>query len=72
MKKIYLLCFCISGLFCIAGCETVAPWERDLLARPEMLLDPNRNAAALKDQVYFSKEASSGGAAAAGAGCGCN
>jgi hypothetical protein len=50
----------------------VQPWERGTLARPEMQLSRDQLGDALYDQVYYSKEASSGGAGAAGAGCGCN
>ncbi|MCY3731136.1 MAG: DUF4266 domain-containing protein [Rhodospirillaceae bacterium] len=48
------------------------PWERGALARPEMQLDPNSLQSGLYEQVYDSKEASSGGTNTAGAGCGCN
>lgn len=56
------------------GCTTlgVKPWQRDVLARPEMQLDANPLDAAIDDHLYFSKEASSGGRSFAGGGCGCN
>ena len=56
----------------LCGCEAIQPWERGILARPEMQLDPNTLQTSLYDQVYFSKEASRGGMKPAGAGCGCN
>ena len=56
----------------LSGCESVQPWERGRLARPEMQLDPNVLLTGLYEQVYDSKEASSGGTRTAGAGCGCN
>ena len=63
----------LLGLVLAAGgCTAVKPWERDLLARPEMQLRGDATAAALDEQVHRSKEAASGGARAAGAGCGCN
>jgi hypothetical protein len=55
-----------------SGCTTVQPWERDVLARPEMSLDANPLDAAIDDHIYFSKEASSGGRGFGGGGCGCN
>lgn len=57
-----------------AGCETfqVRPWDRDLLARPEMQLDPNPILRGMDDHIYFSKEGSTGGADVGGGGCGCN
>ena len=56
----------------LTGCASVQPWERGTLARPEMQLDPNALQSGLYEQVYDSKEASSGGSKTAGAGCGCN
>jgi hypothetical protein len=56
----------------ITGCAGVQPWERDVLARPEMSLDANPLDAAIDDHIYFSKEASSGGRGFGGGGCGCN
>lgn len=68
MKKIPL---CLV-LFALAGCAGVQPWERDVLARPEMSLDSAPLDAAIDDHIYFSKEASSGGRGFGGGGCGCN
>ena len=56
----------------LCACESVQPWQRGKLARPEMQLDPNPLQTSLYEQVYFSKEASRGGMKTAGAGCGCN
>ena len=68
MKKIPL-CLVLLGL---AGCAGVQPWERDVLARPEMSLDNAPLDAAIDEHIYFSKEASSGGRGFGGGGCGCN
>jgi len=68
MKQIPL-CLVLLGL---AGCAGVQPWERDVLARPEMSLDSAPLDAAIDDHIYFSKEASSGGRGFGGGGCGCN
>ncbi|MET0660758.1 MAG: DUF4266 domain-containing protein [Steroidobacteraceae bacterium] len=56
----------------LTGCASVQPWERDVLARPEMSLDASALDAAIDDHIYFSKEASSGGRGFGGGGCGCN
>jgi hypothetical protein len=69
MKNIGLLLLAASVL---SGCAGVQPWERDVLARPEMSLDANPLDAAIDDHIYFSKEASSGGRGFGGGGCGCN
>jgi hypothetical protein len=63
-----------TALLLVSGCSSlgVQPWERDVLARPEMSLDANALDAAIDDHIYFSKEASSGGRGFGGGGCGCN
>ena len=50
----------------------VKPWQREILARPEMALDAAPLDAALDEHIYFSKEAASGGRSFGGGGCGCN
>lgn len=56
------------------GCSTIGvkPWQRDILAKPEMALNANPIDAAIDDHIYFSKEATSGGRGFGGGGCGCN
>lgn len=56
------------------GCslEPLKPWERDLLAKPTMQLNPDPVDNYLDEHIYFSKEAASGGAGIGGGGCGCN
>ena len=66
-----LLCLAVVTIL-LNACTSVQPWERGRLARPEMQLDPNVLQTGLYEQVYDSKEASSGGTKTAGAGCGCN
>jgi uncharacterized protein DUF4266 len=58
----------------VSGCASlgVKPWQRDVMARPEMQLDADVVDSAIDDHLYFSKEASSGGRSFAGGGCGCN
>ncbi len=68
-------CICYAVLAaCLSSCSTlgVSPWERDVLAKPEMQLTHDPVEAALDDHIYFSKEASSGGGSFGGGGCGCN
>ncbi len=62
------------ALVSLAGCasEPVQPWERGTLAKSEMQWAPDPLEAVLRDHIYFSKEASTGGGGAAGGGCGCN
>ncbi len=65
---------CIVLLICIlsASCSSVSPWERGVLAKPEMAWEPDPLMGQLQEHVYFSKEGSSGGYGAGGGGCGCN
>ncbi|MEW5755837.1 MAG: DUF4266 domain-containing protein [Pseudomonadota bacterium] len=64
----------LSCVALLTGCANlgVEPWERDLLAKPAMALNPDPIQSAYDDHIYFSKEASSGGRSFAGGGCGCN
>jgi hypothetical protein len=55
-----------------AGCATVKPWDRDVLAKPEMQFVTCAQLHAIDEHVYFSKGASLGGSSLAGGGCGCN
>jgi len=64
----------VFGAIFLSGCTSlgVKPWQRDILARPDMQLGADPLDAAIDDHLYFSKEASSGGRSFAGGGCGCN
>lgn len=65
-----ILCTLIGA----SGCSSlgVKPWERNLLAREDMLMDADALDIAFDEHIYFSKEASSGGQGFSGGGCGCN
>ena len=70
MKKIVVILACLT----MAACSNlgVKPWERNLLAKPEMEMTADPLDLAFDEHIYFSKEASSGGQGFAGGGCGCN
>ena len=70
MKNIVLIISCLL----MGACSQwgVQPWERNLLAKKEMQIISSPVDAGLDDHIYFSKEASSGGASFGGGGCGCN
>ena len=55
-----------------AGCAGIEPWDRDVLARPDMQIVSDPIESAADEHIYFSKEASSGGQGFGGGGCGCN
>ena len=62
----------VLSIIALTGCQTVEPWQRDRLSKKDMQLVSDPLEARRAEQIYFSKEASSGGAGAAGGGCGCN
>ena len=71
----------MSMLLVVSGCGTVSnmtvkeevkPWEKDVLATDTMQFPRDPMQAYLDEHIYFSKEASSGGNAVGGGGCGCN
>ena len=74
MKKNIFLLAAILMVMVTSGCsmQPVKPWERDSLAQRKMQLDPYPNDTFLDEHIYFSKEASRGGAGLGGGGCGCN
>ena len=65
---------CVVLTLSCTACTSIGPkpWEKDLLARPEMQLNPYPLQTASDEHIYFSKEGSSGGRSFAGGGCGCN
>lgn len=70
MKTVlFLVVTAVAGLG--AGCSTVKPWERELLAQPGMKLESTANVKA-EQHMLESREASVGGFGSGGGGCGCN
>jgi Domain of unknown function (DUF4266) len=65
---------CLGAATLASGCASIGPkpWQKDLMAKPEMQVDAYALVAAADDHIYFSKEAASGGRGFAGGGCGCN
>lgn len=61
----------ITAIAC-QGCVKVQPWERGVLAKPEMSTNPNPTISNIRDHIFSSKEASQGGHGGTGGGCGCN
>jgi hypothetical protein len=66
------LALLVLGALLSVGCATLRPWDRDLLAEPQMSFVPSKPEHDVDDHVYFSKEGSSGGQNVGGGGCGCN
>lgn len=64
----------LGSLLFFSGCiAEVQPWEKETLAKSTMKesgMNPLNKK--YEEHMYFSKEASRGGAGVAGGGCGCN
>lgn len=69
MKRVL---FALLAGAALAGCAQVQPWEKGVLARPEMTFEADPLQARFEQHIYFSKENASGGYGVGGGGCGCN
>ena len=56
----------------LGACSTTRPWERELLARPEMSLDDEPDRQALRQHMLGTREGAVGSLGGGGGGCGCN
>jgi hypothetical protein len=72
IKTIVYIALSAGFAMLVSGCQSVQAWERGVLAKPEMAIDPDPLETTLNNHIYFSKEASNGGHSATGGGCGCN
>ncbi len=73
IKKMNSFFIIIFACIVLAGCmQTVNPWERGNLAKPQMMLDYDPLKSGIMAHSYSSKEAASGGYGVGGGGCGCN
>jgi hypothetical protein len=67
-----MLLLACAALF--SGCTTfepVRPWEKGLLAKPEMNFARDRLEQSFDEHIYASREGAAGGNGASGGGCGC-
>ena len=72
MKKMMQSLAVMLGAMALAGCPTVKPWERAMLADYTMRPDRDPLGNLLAEHMWFSREAASGGRSVGGGGCGCN
>jgi hypothetical protein len=59
-------------LLASAGCATVRPEQRAILADPTMRFDAESPGRAALERVLDNREGSTGGGSVRGGGCGCN
>lgn len=72
MKPVLRATLLCSAMLAATGCAHVEPWERGVLAKPQMALESAPLQSALRAHVYNSREAAAGvNASGGGGGCGC-
>lgn len=62
----------LVGLAGLAGCATLAPQQRAILADPTMQFDSEARHEAALHHALDNREGSMGGTGVSGGGCGCN
>jgi len=75
MKVLATIFLALLALLALQGCsvvQTVEPWQKGNLAKPEMTFDDDPLERGYREHIYTSKEASAGGSGVGGGGCGCN
>ncbi|MFC0170265.1 DUF4266 domain-containing protein [Pseudoduganella danionis] len=74
MKRLILrgsaLAACLLLSAC-AGITPVQPWQKGILAKPEMTFAGDNLGNEFNEHIYSSREGASGGSGANGGGCGC-
>jgi len=65
-------CCLLASWLAFTGCATIAPYERERLARRDMELERNPELGAAQQHATAYREGSSGAEGASGGGCGCN
>ncbi|MCX7096928.1 MAG: DUF4266 domain-containing protein [Methylococcales bacterium] len=65
------LALLIAVSISLSSCAQIQPWERGILAKPQMAMTPYPMESALRSHNYGSRESASGGSSASGGGCGC-
>lgn len=78
IRPVRRMTLAMLGLACAAsfgGCVTiqpVQPWQKGVLAKPEMTFEADPLDAKFVEHTYSSKEGAAGGSGVGGGGCGCN
>lgn len=75
MRSAVILAGLLVAVALLGGCarfQPPQPWERGLLAKPEMSLRADPLQQRFDQHIHTSKENASGGNGIGGGGCGCN
>jgi len=67
-----ILIFLLLSAFLFSGCETVEPWQKANLADYTMKPDRDPLESSMREHIFYTREAASGGKGVGGGGCGCN
>lgn len=67
MKVLFVLL-----ILTFSGCAVVQPYEREILSKPVMQFDYDKDEASAREHFLNSLEGSTGGFGVGGGGCGCN
>lgn len=70
--RLVLLFLSMLSLSACITLEPVKPWQKGVLARPDMAMDADALESRMAEHVYVSKESHFGGNGVGGGGCGCN
>jgi hypothetical protein len=65
-------CLGCAGLLALAGCSTVKPQDKELLADPAMSYAAGGEAEVQEEHVLTNREGAAGAGRSSGGGCGCN
>lgn len=71
-SEIRLVLCVLAAVLGAAGCVTVRPEQRQVLADPTMQFESVPSETAARDHVFENREGTSGGSSVKGGGCGCN
>lgn len=66
-----LFILALSGIG-LQACQTVRPWQREHLAKPQMTFQEDKDEGLLEQHTYEYREGTIGGLGGGGGGCGCN
>jgi hypothetical protein len=69
MRNSLLLLIGLAGL--VSGCASVQPWEKGLLAEPQMQFVQKNPGRFFMDHALITLEQAEGGNGKVGGGCGC-
>lgn len=72
MKRTLVLAVLATAALACAGCATVRPEQRAMLADPVMQFESEPGEQAARQHVLENREGSFGGGSVRGGGCGCN